>query len=373
MSKLFLVVDSYSPNTASTNRILGMIKRFSERGIDTTVCFFRLENKYDKPQCLTHVNYLYYGDILNWLPSKIEYLLSRFIYPTHFLRNLNAGDKVYVYGCDYLIHRLVKRKGVEVFHERTESPDVVKSRFVNISQYLTACQKLSRLFVISNQLRDYFINKGLDGRKIEVVNMTVDVSRFDNLQKEQTEKYIAYCGKATNNKDGVDGLIKAFALTSATHKDVKLYIIGAPPRPHDESGNIELTESLGIKDKVVFTGTVGADRMPQILVNATTLALDRPKNEQAQYGFPTKLGEYLLSGNAVVVTKVGDIPCFLEDGKTALLAEPDNVQDFASKLTWVLDNPNEAKEIGMKGREVALEYFDSRKEYDKVINAIECL
>ena len=154
------------------------------------------------------------------------------------------------------------------------------------------------------------------------------------------------------------------------HDDVRLYIIGATPSVNDEAGNLKLIETLGIKDKVVFTGLVDANQMPQILKDATVLALDRPDSLQAQNGFPTKLGEYLMTENPVVVTKVGDIPLFLKDGYSALLAEQRNSVDFASKLCWVLEHPLEAAVIGRRGKEVALAEFNYLTESKKIIDFI---
>lgn len=111
--------------------------------------------------------------------------------------------------------------------------------------------------------------------------------------------------------------------------------------------------------------------MPQILKNATVLALDRPDSLQAQCGFPTKLGEYLLTENPVVVTKVGDIPLFLKDGETALLAEERNPYEFSSKLLWALDHPAEAIEIGKAGAQVAMREFNYLNETKKIIKAIQ--
>ena len=108
--------------------------------------------------------------------------------------------------------------------------------------------------------------------------------------------------------------------------------------------------------------------MPQILKNAKVLALDRPKNKQADYGFPTKLGEYLLTENPVVVTKVGTIPDFLEDGVSALMSEERNPEEFASKICWALEHPDEAAIIGRAGAEVAMKYFNAQIEGDKMYN-----
>jgi glycosyltransferase involved in cell wall biosynthesis len=88
--------------------------------------------------------------------------------------------------------------------------------------------------------------------------------------------------------------------------------------------------------------------------------LDRPQSRQAKYGFPTKLGEYLLTGNPVVVTSVGDIPLFLKDGESAYLVEPDNIEEFAAKLDYVLSHYEESKRVGQNGREVALKHFSGQ-------------
>ena len=134
---------------------------------------------------------------------------------------------------------------------------------------------------------------------------------------------------------------------------------------------MELIENLGVKNSVIFTGIVSAAEIPQILKNATVLALDRPDSLQAQCGFPTKLGEYLLTENPVVVTKVGDIPLFLKDGETALLAEERNPHEFSSKLLWALEHPAEAIEIGKAGAQVAMREFNYLNETKKIIKAIQ--
>lgn len=131
-----------------------------------------------------------------------------------------------------------------------------------------------------------------------------------------------------------------------------------------------LVNELGFEDKVVFTGEVPSEQIPQLLVNAEFLVLARPDNLQAQFGFPTKLGEYLLTGNPVVVTAVGDIPLYLKDGESALIAKPDDEKDFASKMLWVAEHHQEAEYIGLKGREVALFEFNASIEAKKIISKI---
>ena len=200
--------------------------------------------------------------------------------------------------------------------------------------------------------------------------MFVDTTRFQGLKKQPSEPYIAYCGTASNNKDGVDQLIKAFAIVVKKYPKYKLYIIGKTPSKQQRFDNFELVKDLGIENNVVFTGVVSSSEIPQMLMNATILALDRPNNLQAKYGFPTKLGEYLQTGNPVVITRVGDIPIFLKDGESALIAEPENPNSFSEKLCWAIEHPVEAREIGKKGKQVSDFHFNSIFETKKIISII---
>lgn len=370
MSKIYILSKGFIPNTASTNRLLGLLKTASKMGRDIDVVFFISDAKRSKAPALPHITYHYYWGKFDINNNKIKLLLYRYLYSRKFISSLRKGDVVYTYGCNEMIHSLVGKKGIRVFHERTEHPLVSKLKLLNVDKYLRACTKLDGLFVISNPLRDYFISIGVPEGKIHIINMTVDPHRFVGLEKRVTERYIAYCGKATNNKDGVDRLIKAFAITSKTHPDVKLYIIGTPPKRSDESGNLELVESLGLKDSVVFTGIIQSEKIPQVLKDAEILALARPDNIQAKYGFPTKLGEYLLTENPVVITAVGDIPHFLKDNFSAMIAQPDSLEEFAEKMNYLLDNKVEAAKIGQRGKEVAITHFDIISESTKILNLL---
>lgn len=373
MGKFYMIIGAYEPCTAPTNRALSFINSFDKESINTQVIFLEPNITMSKIEKLNYehieVRYLWERSV-----SK-QYIVNRLltgIRITRFIKDLREGDKVFLFGVAKYLHKFVSKKGIEVYHERTEHPDVVRLRFAfERKRYIRNCKKLSGLFVISTALKNYFISIGVPEKKITIVNMTVDPNRFENVSKSTSvEKYIAYCGTASNNKDGVDRLIKAFAIVAQKHKDVKLYIIGRTPSSDDASGNLQLVDSLGIKDRVVFTGVVLAEQMPQLLTNAIILALARPNNLQAQNGFPTKLGEYLLTRNPVVVTKVGDIPLFLKDGESALLAEPDNIEEFADKLCWALEHQSEGIEIGQKGRNVAMANFNASIETNKIINTI---
>lgn len=372
---IYFILKNYTPNTASTNRILGYLEVFDKEKIPVTIYFLlpSLNRDIIKKKYKT-VKIIYAWQSIS-SKSKVAKTFCYFISLFKIRYTLKEGDIVYTYGVNSILSILIGKKNVKYYAETTENFKVLSKEpwpfGIDYEKKIALCKLLNGLFVISTPLKEAFISEGVNANKIHIVNMTVDPNRFDHVKPTTEDRYIAYCGTASNNKDGVDELIKAFALVAKKVNDIKLYIIGNTPSQNDRTGNLALVEELNIKDRVVFTGIMSADDMPQILTNAQVLALDRPDSLQAQCGFPTKLGEYLLTRKPVVVTKVGDIPKFLKDGVSALLAEQRNSKDFAEKILWALENPIEASIIGQKGYEVALEYFNNETETKKIIDVFK--
>ena len=371
MKDLILICSSYKPNTASINRILSMLRGFDELEIKVELVFLYPNDNGD----VLNIDELKNVKIVNlWEGHKrnnkvIKYICS-FWDAWRYANKLKAGSNVFIPNASEYVFLFVRRKNIKVFHERTEHFDVVPMKpYVLQWLYKKSVARLDGLFVISTTLRDAY--KKIGAKNIHIVNMTVDPKRFLGVSKDVTvAPYIAYCGTASNNKDGVDILIKAFSVVHNKYHKYKLYIIGRAPSKNDESGNYELVRKLELEDSVIFTGIIPASKMPKMLKNATIVALARPDSLQAKCGFPTKLGEYLLSENPAVVTRVGDIPLFLEDGKTALIAEPGDVQDFASRVIWALDHPYDAAIIGKNGASVALSHFNYKVETKKIVETI---
>ena len=332
-------------------------------------------NKSKLTETFKYVEVIYLWDKCNIRAAYLKFL-SYYINCFRFQRLLKEGDIVYIGGLEKIAKRVLKKSGVKLFIESTECPEVYS--YLNPihetkpNEFVDICKKIDGLFVISTGLKDYYSQRGVDRDKIHIINMTVDPSRFSNIIKsEYGQKYIAYCGTVSNNKDGVDHLIKAYGIFAKSHPEVKLYIIGYVPSKDEECGNLKLIKELGLEDNIVLTGLIPAERMPRLLKNASLLALARPDNIQAKYGFPTKLGEYLMTENPVVVTTVGDIPLFLEDGNSALMAPPEDDSAFAEKMVWAIEHPEESNKIGKRGRLVAEQSFNAGIETRKMIDIME--
>ncbi|MCE5253885.1 MAG: glycosyltransferase family 4 protein [Actinomycetia bacterium] len=240
----------------------------------------------------------------------------------------------------------------------------------------TAWKKLKMLFyfrvlvrffsgveVISTALERQFRPQIGKKAKLVVVPAIVDVSRFEVDSKTESPPvegpYVAWSGSLWGKKDGAHQLIDAFSRVAAMHPKVSLVLIA----PKDESPEYKQAQALiregGCAERIVMTGRISLEEVPRYLQPATVLALARPSSVQAEYGFPTKLPEYLATGRPVLVTRTGDIPLYLQDGVNAYLVEPDDVDAFAKKLDYILGHPEEADMVGQRGKALTMRDFSN--------------
>ncbi len=213
------------------------------------------------------------------------------------------------------------------------------------------------IIVMTNTLLNYYKPKARKKCQFITIPMTVDPLRF-NCKKNPSEysPYIAYCGNMSGNKDGVENLIESFKIVESECPDLKLVLIGGTNSQKELEKLKRKVSDLKLNN-VIFHGMATRDEIPVLLKNADILALARPSSLQSTGGFPTKLGEYLSTGNPVVVTAVGEIPQYL-NSSNSYIVDPDDIQSFANALIKAHREKESALSIGLKGKRVAEDIFD---------------
>lgn len=270
---------------------------------------------------------------------------------------------VFGFGLSFWFYLLCKVLHINYLQERSEYPFIkVRKTWLDTSSlylYLTfTCKLFDGFLVITKNLQRYYKPHLRKDCPIFLLPILVETERFIPIQNKPAEAYIAYCGSMEGDKDGVPLLVDAFELFVRQFPHVKLYLIGSTQFTGFNSLQ-EKINRLALDNKIVFTGIVDREKLPAILSQAVMLALARPESKQAEGGFPTKLGEYLATGKPVVVTRVGEIPDYLQDHVNAYIAVPGDAHDFAGKMKEVMDNYEHALEIGSKGQQLAQTVFNS--------------
>jgi glycosyltransferase involved in cell wall biosynthesis len=151
-------------------------------------------------------------------------------------------------------------------------------------------------------------------------------------------------------KNGVDILIRAVAVIKKDIPDIRCRIAGdGPDRINLES----LAASLDIRDSVEFLGA-----MPHAELAAVMRGADVFVRLSRSEGMGNAFVEAMAAGLPVVGTRVGGIPGIIDDGRTGLLAAPDDSADAAQKILRILRDPPYARDMAARARESVAERFE---------------
>lgn len=257
----------------------------------------------------------------------------------------------------------------DIYSEDTKGNFLQRRRGIKESRLmLEAIGKIDLFAVMTQTLLNYYKGVAKKDAVFMHLPMTVDMSRFQGVTTnvEYKKPYIAFTGTMTNHKDGVDVLIKAFAKVADKYPAYHLYLAGF--WYYDVPMQEKLIAEYGLQDRIHYIGTLTREQIPPFVCNASVLALSRPDSHQSQGGFPTKLGEYLATGNPVCVTKVGEIPNYLIDNESAFMATPGDVDSFADALNRALRDMDNAKRVGENGKKVGEKNFDAYEQSKRLSN-----
>lgn len=169
------------------------------------------------------------------------------------------------------------------------------------------------------------------------------------LDTSLPDRYIAGVGRLVGNK-GFDRLVAAFA--DATGRDglagVGLVIAGDGP----ERGRLEeLAVSLGVRDRVHFTGPLPREQVRTLLDGA--LAHVVPSLIEA---FGIVVLEGWRSGVPVIATGRGGPPEFVTDGVDGILVDPDDIAGLSRHLVAVVHDEHLRRRLGAAGRAAAARF-----------------
>jgi N-acetyl-alpha-D-glucosaminyl L-malate synthase BshA len=203
---------------------------------------------------------------------------------------------------------------------------------------------------------------------VEVIHNFVDTERFTPAAREGA----SVCrGRGTPTAVHVSNfrpvkrvpwLIRAFELATREH-GARLVLVGDGP---ELSACRELVRELRIESRVVFLGE--RDALPELLAPADVFALS-----SASESFGLSALEAMACGTPVVATDAGGIREVVEDGRTGLLSPVDDLESFARNLRALLFGEADARAMGTRAREVAVERFRRERivqEYESLYRRV---
>lgn len=214
--------------------------------------------------------------------------------------------------------------------------------------------------MMTKALENYY-NTEISNKPTFIFNSVLDVTRFTGVKRQTVDRpYLCYMGNMQLKKDNVDNIITAFSLIAHAYPQYDLFLYGTPH--HDDRLLIEncINKNM-MSDRVFIKGRVDYSKVPQILANATILVTSQPNTKRAEGGFPTKMGEYMMSHTPMIVTDVGEIHQYVQDGHTTYMVAPEDPEAYAEKLIYILDHPDEATHVAENAYAYAIKNFSAKE------------
>ncbi len=207
-----------------------------------------------------------------------------------------------------------------------------------------------QLILISQPLIDWALQEHIAPKeKMVKIYSGIDVSAFrqpvDGNQVRASwglhdhEFVVGEVAKLWPGK-GHDILLRAAARLKNQIPSLRLLIVGEGDlRP----SLVQLAQTLGIQDRVVFTGF-------QSDVPALVHAFDVAVLPTLFEGMGRAVIEAQAAGKAVIASRVGGIPDLITDGQTGLLVEPEDVEQLAEAMVRLYEQPALRDRLGQAAR-----------------------
>lgn len=267
------------------------------------------------------------GEILEVLYDRLAYWRLRaayrsfqpdVLYERHNLF-LTAGKRLHeTYGIPYLLE-----VNSPLAAERAAHGGLALKSFAT-NQEAAVWRAATHVFPVSGVLAKMLIEKGVDPARITVVHNAINTEMFhqeidgspirERFGFHKDDVVLGFTG-FIRSWHGLDKVIDALS-TPDFPENVKLFVVGDGPH---RAVLERQAKSLGVDHRVVFSGLVPRQKMPEHIV-AFDIAL---QPAVTPYASPLKLFEYLAMGKAIIGPNQENIREVLNNESDALLVNSD--------------------------------------------------
>lgn len=223
---------------------------------------------------------------------------------------------------------------------------------------------------------DEYASRGFKDRKQDVPKLVVyvgnDLDDFDagvtanadTVVKRDGELWVTYAGTLSACYD-LDTLVRAMALLQRDHPNVKLKLLGDGV----VRGDLEAAAGETGCD-VDFLGYVPHDVMAAYLASSDILVNSLVGN--APQSIPTKIGDYLAAGKAMLNTSLSpEFSSKVEADGFGINVHPESVHDLRDALESLVLDEKSRESMGGIARSVAEEQFDRKRSYQALVSLVD--
>ncbi len=216
-------------------------------------------------------------------------------------------------------------------------------------------------FIISNTLKDYYVQRGVPENKMVVIPNGADQERFfPQPRNKKIEKRHQLKGKIVVGWigtrfgwSGIENLIDMVNTIIQKRNDVTFLFVGGG---ESEAFFKNQFKDAVSKSRVLLPGTIPYDDVNDYLSCMDVVLAPYP-NLEFWYPSSVKVFEYMAAGKAVLASQVGQIAEVIQDGHNGRLFNPDSKHELTEKILTLIQDSKLRKSMGREARKAILEHY----------------
>lgn len=218
------------------------------------------------------------------------------------------------------------------------------------------------IIVISSRLEKKYTTMTQGKVPIHYLPISIDMACFPEKPFRMNSTVSLFYAGSFGKKDGIPVLLDAFDRLAAQYKNIRLILTGRGINRKAMDEFFARAKISPNKDRIEYKGYLEEKEYYSLVNNADIPCMTRVDVAYAQAGFPFKLGEFLATGKPVIASRVSDVDGFLVNGHNAMLVQPSSSTEICDAAEFLINNPETAEAIGLRGRVVAKSFFDYKQQ-----------
>lgn len=286
-------------------------------------------------------------------------------------KGLLFGRDYYSIGVISLL-KMVRRPMILEVH----TPPVTDMQ-VFLMERVFANKHFTKLVVISQALKEEYLRL-FDSLHPEQIIVAHDGADSDQIPESLTHGQ-DYSQKGDRLKIGYIGSLlpgKGMEIIyELAHKatDCEFHVVGG------NDDDIARWQAKGLPENIVLHGFVQPEQIYEFMeqfdvmlapYQSKVITGGARKRDIGRWMSPLKLFEYMGGGKPIIASDLPVLREVIEDGENALLADPDNMDEWVEKIHYFRDQPSERERIGRNAQADFFSTYTWDKRAELLLNSI---
>lgn len=179
---------------------------------------------------------------------------------------------------------------------------------------------------------------------------------------------VTYVGGVVKIRGVFESVEAVRILHEQGYQQIRLNLIGRVMPPGLKEELEELIRKYGLEAQVSIPGPVPHNEVYNVLSQSDVGIVVLHPDPNYLESLPTKLFEYMAVGIPVIASNFPLWQSIVEGEACGLTVNPLDPKAIADAIRWLLEHPEEAKEMGRRGRQAVLEKYSWEKEAERLLH-----